>query len=87
MSFFFLIFNLKSNLIFIFRFRRDTSSYKHIKQTYCEGKTPSLKKLANIILNRTIQEGEHDSVIDAKTALEIYKKFQDKWESDASKKK
>ncbi|KAK6036490.1 exonuclease [Cooperia oncophora] len=43
---------------------------------------PSLKKLANAILGIDIQQGEHDSVIDARVALRLYLAVKKKWESD-----
>jgi hypothetical protein len=45
-------------------------------------KTPSLKALAKFHLDKTIQEGEHDSVVDARVPVEIYLKYRDMWEKD-----
>jgi DNA polymerase III epsilon subunit-like protein len=46
------------------------------------GNTPSLKALALYHLGLTIQEGEHDSVVDARIPVEIYLKFRDAWERE-----
>ena len=35
----------------------------------------SLKYLAKVVLNENIQEGNHDSKEDARTALELYYKY------------
>lgn len=59
---------------------RDTSRYEPFKKL-SDNKTPALKKLAKEILNENIQEGEHSSVEDAKTAMKLYKKFRKEWET------
>lgn len=41
---------------------------------------PRLKVLAAKLLNLTIQQGEHDSVVDAKTAMALYIRHQEAWE-------
>lgn len=58
---------------------RDTSKYKPFEEVN-DSKTPSLKKLAKMFLNETIQEGEHNSIEDAKTAMKLYKKYRREWE-------
>ena len=45
------------------------------------GRTPSLKNLAAKYLGLTIQEGEHNSVEDARAALNLYLMFRKEWES------
>ncbi|XP_046916215.2 uncharacterized protein LOC124496700 [Dermatophagoides farinae] len=57
---------------------RDTSVY--FKRYYC-GRTPSLKRLAQVHLNVTIQDGEHDSIIDAQATMRLYTLFKKEWES------
>ncbi|KAK6635539.1 hypothetical protein RUM44_000791 [Polyplax serrata] len=58
---------------------RDTSRYEPFRQANGM-KSPSLKKLAKEFLNEDIQEGEHDSVEDAKAAMKLYKKYRKDWE-------
>ena len=58
---------------------RDTSKYEPFKEIN-DLKSPPLKKLAKMFLNENIQEGEHDSIEDAKTAMKLYKKFRQEWE-------
>ena len=48
---------------------RDSSTYRPFIKG---GRTPSLKKLAWKYLDREIQKGEHDSVIDARAAVNLY---------------
>lgn len=57
---------------------RDIGKSRFIIKKYGNsmGQCVSLRELAEKILNRTIQEGEHDSVEDAIAALDIYKHFQ-----------
>lgn len=59
---------------------RDTSMYKQFREI-SDGKTPSLRKLAQHFLGETIQEGEHNSVQDAAAAMKLYKKFRKEWET------
>jgi len=61
---------------------RDTAYYKPL----CPKGPRALKTLARTILGKTIQTGEHDSVEDARSTLEIYKKVMDKWESKIQQK-
>ncbi|CAG8496059.1 13287_t:CDS:2 [Ambispora leptoticha] len=63
------------------RLTRDTSLYEgFINRCPHPYRTPSLKQLAAIILNERIQEGEHDSIEDAKTAMKLYRKVEQEWE-------
>lgn len=64
---------------------RDTSCYTYIRNTYSNGRTPSLKNLAKVILNREIQSAEHNSIEDAWATMQIYKKFKVQWEKDVKK--
>lgn len=52
---------------------RDTSKHVPYRKEYAAGKTPSLKKLSAHVLKRSIQEGRHSSVEDAKTTMDLYK--------------
>lgn len=63
---------------------RDTSCYKliRINAGLPVENPPSLRKLAMILLNRTIQRGSHCSVEDARTSLDIYKQFETQWEEE-----
>ncbi|XP_012522504.1 RNA exonuclease 4 isoform X3 [Monomorium pharaonis] len=63
------------------RYWRDTSRYKPFRQI-SKGNTPSLKKLAYELLGREIQVGEHNSVEDAKAAMQLYMLYKNKWESE-----
>ncbi|KAI9713211.1 MAG: 3'-5' exonuclease [Bogoriella megaspora] len=58
---------------------RDTSRYLPFR-AYSGGRTPSLRKLAKIVLNREIQTGEHSSVEDARAAMDLYKAVRKEWE-------
>lgn len=73
---------------------RDTSKFKGfldlLPNPRNSRRTPSLKLLAQYILNLKIQEDTHDSALDAYYALEIYKtkeKEFDRWVSANVKKK
>ncbi|XP_012277076.1 RNA exonuclease 4 isoform X2 [Orussus abietinus] len=65
---------------------RDTSRYKPFRQV-SQGKTPSLKKLAAVLLGIDIQLGEHDSVEDARTAMSLYMLYKSQWETYIHSKK
>lgn len=59
---------------------RDTSKYRPFRKI-SKGKSPSLKKLAQEFLGLSIQEGEHDSVDDARVAMLLYRAHKDEWEN------
>ena len=56
---------------------RDTATYRGFRKS---GRTPSLKALAKEVLKVKIQSGEHSSVEDARTALNLYLKVRQDWE-------
>lgn len=59
------------------RFIRDTHSYA----PYCNnGRPRSLQHLASLHLGAKIQEGEHNSVEDARAAMALYQRVKDEWE-------
>uniref|UniRef100_A0A182NLW4 RNA exonuclease 4 n=1 Tax=Anopheles dirus TaxID=7168 RepID=A0A182NLW4_9DIPT len=59
---------------------RDTARYRPIaKKAHAFG-TPSLKSIAQTFLGEDIQDGEHDSVEDARAAMKIYLLFEKEWE-------
>jgi RNA exonuclease 4 len=60
---------------------RDTSRYKPFFK-FSNGRTPSLRKLAEVVLGVKIQQGEHDSVVDARTALKLYLLYRKEWEKN-----
>ncbi|XP_035728029.1 RNA exonuclease 4-like isoform X1 [Vespa mandarinia] len=60
---------------------RDTSRYKPFKQI-TKANTPSLKRLALELLGIEIQVGEHNSVEDARVAMQLYMQYKAKWESE-----
>lgn len=66
------------------KYQRDTSRYKPFRQL-SNGYTPSLKKLACELLGKQIQTGEHDSVEDAKAAMQLYMLYRNKWEWEKKK--
>ncbi|KAL6266558.1 hypothetical protein P5V15_003405 [Pogonomyrmex californicus] len=63
------------------RYWRDTSRYKPFRHI-SKGNTPSLKKLAHELLGKEIQIGEHNSVEDARAAMQLYMLYKNKWESE-----
>ncbi|XP_034936105.1 RNA exonuclease 4 [Chelonus insularis] len=77
---------LKQDLSVLFlshpkKLQRDTSRYSLFRRV-SKGNTPSLKKLAAELLGINIQTGEHDSIEDARTAMELYVLYAKLWESD-----
>lgn len=62
------------------RHQRDTSRFKAFRQI-SHGNTPSLKKLAHELLGKEIQTGEHSSVEDARTTMQLYMLYRNVWES------
>lgn len=62
------------------RMTRDTAKYRPFR-SLARGKTPSLKRLAQEVLGLVIQEGEHDSVDDARVAMLLYRAHKDPWEN------
>jgi len=67
------------------RLTRDTSKYRLFRQMAQAFRTPSLKQLAQVVLGIQIQQGEHDSITDAKVAMQLYTLHRKKWESDISR--
>lgn len=61
---------------------RDTAKFVPLRGLAGLMKThsPSLKNLTAILLGRTIQNGAHCSLEDARAALDIYRKYEDVWE-------
>lgn len=60
---------------------RDTSKFKPLARLVgTHGGTPSLRKLTKVLLGKDIQDGEHDSVEDARAAMDIYNKTSVEWE-------
>ncbi|KAL2714775.1 RNA exonuclease 4 isoform X3 [Vespula squamosa] len=77
---------LKNDLAVLFlshpwRSLRDTSRYKPFRQI-TKANTPSLKRLASELLGIEIQVGEHNSVEDARVAMQLYMLYRTKWESE-----
>lgn len=64
-----------------FKLTRDTSKYKPFRESLQIGGAPSLKVLAEKLLGVRIQEGEHSSLVDARTALRLYLLNRKKWDT------
>lgn len=75
------------NLQHPYSMRRDTALNWSLRRYANNGRTPSLKVLCEYILDYTIQNGEHNSVEDARAAMDIYKSLRDDWENYILKKK
>ncbi|CAL7946429.1 unnamed protein product [Xylocopa violacea] len=65
---------------------RDTSKFKTFRQL-SRGNTPGLKKLAQELLGREIQTGEHNSIEDARSTMQLYMLYKNKWESECYSKR
>eukprot|EP01135_Chromosphaera_perkinsii_P000828 Nk52_evm116s151 gene=Nk52_evmTU116s151 len=66
---------------------RDTSLYKPFRAEFGGGRSPSLRKLAKLMLNIDIQGGSHSSVEDARAALQCYRLRRVEWEAHLRQKK
>lgn len=66
--------------------RRDTSRYRPFREV-SKGNTPSLKKLALELLGMDIQSGEHNSIEDARAAMNLYRLYKSSWESNLKSRK
>ncbi|CAH8852703.1 unnamed protein product [Trichobilharzia szidati] len=62
------------------RFIRDTSRYRPFRDLF-SGRIPSLKALTQKVLGVTVQDGEHDSVEDARATMRLYTSVKRVWES------
>ena len=64
-------------------FTRDTVRFKPLRTLagLAANQNPSLRNLALHLLNRRIQIGSHDSLEDARTALDLYRKYEHLWEN------
>ncbi|XP_063242404.1 RNA exonuclease 4 [Bacillus rossius redtenbacheri] len=65
---------------------RDTSKFLPFRKLN-NNRTPSLRKLASIVLGVTIQQGEHNSIIDANTSMQLYMLYRKDWEKELHMKK
>ena len=77
---------LKNDLDVLFlshpkRHLRDTARYKPFRKVV-GGNTPSLRKLAAELLGVNIQMGEHNSIEDARAAMQLYVLYKAQWEMD-----
>jgi RNA exonuclease 4 len=59
---------------------RDTHSYKPLCNKV--GRPRALRHLAALHLGCQIQEGEHNSVEDARAAMFLYQRFKEEWEQN-----
>ena len=46
-----------------------------------------MKRLAEVVLNEKIQDGEHSSVVDARAAMKLYQLYKKDWEKSLRSKK
>jgi len=60
---------------------RDTAKYRPLRASGMEKKLPKLSELAAAWLGESVQVGFHDSVEDARTALELYLLHRERWEA------
>lgn len=61
---------------------RDTSTYQPLWILANTTRSPSLKKLAKLLLDLKIQKQSHCSIDDAKATMAIYRTQQEEWEDD-----
>jgi len=61
---------------------RDTSTYQPLWILANTTRSPSLKRLAKLILDLKIQKQSHCSIDDAKATMAIYRTQQEEWEDD-----
>ncbi len=59
---------------------RDTAHWPHYREI-ARSKTPGLKKLAKAVLGLDIQHGEHDSIDDARIAMDLFKVVKKDWDA------
>lgn len=59
---------------------RDTANFKPFRRMF-DGRIPSLKNLSYKVLALEIQDGEHDSVQDARAAMRLYQTYRREWET------
>ncbi|RKP19081.1 hypothetical protein ROZALSC1DRAFT_14453 [Rozella allomycis CSF55] len=64
---------------------RDTSTFSKFRALK-NGRTPSLKLLAEKVLCINIQGGSHSSVEDARAAMLLYRKVKKEWEQESTSK-
>ncbi|KAK6109513.1 Exonuclease family protein [Brugia pahangi] len=60
---------------------RDTATYLPFRKILNLSRTPSLKLLAKHLLGIDIQNGEHDSIVDARVAMRLYVLHRKQWEN------
>uniref|UniRef100_A0A0R3S6Z2 RNA exonuclease 4 n=1 Tax=Elaeophora elaphi TaxID=1147741 RepID=A0A0R3S6Z2_9BILA len=68
------------NLFHTRKMTRDTATYLPFRKVLNQSKTPSLKVLAKRLLGIDIQNGEHDSITDARVAMRLYVLNRKEWE-------
>eukprot|EP01039_Chlorochromonas_danica_P007774 gene7774-8585_t len=67
---------------------RDTARYRpYMRQHGSKFRPRALRELTKQYLNKTIQQGEHDSVEDAQCALDLYKLRMEQWEEELREQK
>ena len=64
---------------------RDTSTFPKFKE-YSIGRTPGLKKVAQMELGIAIQGAEHSSIEDARACMALYRKYKPDFEQRAAQK-